>query len=517
MRRKLLASLAALAAGGGLAWAQTPPPRPVAKTQSVVPATPDMAGGVIPASLTAPPGSMGSGSAVATDPGLGAPMAGVPAGAVPPGAYALPGNGYPPPGYPAPGAGGFPGGYPGYPGAGHSCDPAAAYPPLEAYPTDGNCGGGPCDCCAPRVFGGVEYLLWWMRPAPIGTPLVTVGSPLGAGLEGQPTTRVVVGDKDVNFFQTSGIRASAGYWVDSNRRWGVELDGFLLEQRNRFFDFRSDQNGIPVIARPFTEAITGQPSSLLVSFPGLLSGGIDVSVRNRTYGAELNGLMNLYRSRPGHLYGLSADMIGGFRWMQVDEGLDITSVSDLLPGNTTPFAGILVGAPATIGVNDNFSTKNSFYGANVGGRVEFRKGRWTVSATAKVGIGDTHEILDINGASALIKQGFTTLAVQPGGLLAVASNINRSDKDVFAVLPEGTLNFGYQLTPGINLFCGYNILYLSRMVRPGDQLDPVVNGTLVPTSSLFGVPFGPNRPQPGIFNQDYFWAQGVQWGISIRF
>jgi hypothetical protein len=514
MRRKFLASLAALAAGGGLALGQTPPPRLPALTTS------DTPGAVTPASaLTAQPGPGG----LSLGPDAGSAVAGPPP-AGPGGPGGVPG--YPPPGYPDPNAGGFPGGYPAYPGAGYPGNPNGPNPYLQASPLDahygaggaGGAGGDPgASPLASRVFGNVEYLFWFMRPAPIGAPLVTMGSPLSAGITNALTTRVVAGDEDLNYYQTSGIRVTTGYWIDGNRRYGVELGGFLMEQRSHVLNFESDSNGIPVIARPFIEANTGQPTAILVSYPGFLSGGVNVTQQNRTYGADLNGLVNIYRSPPGRRKACSFDLIGGFRWLEVDERLSITQISTLLPGNTTPFAGLLVTAPAQIGVNDSFGTKNSFYGGNVGGRLEIQKGRWTMTATCKIGIGDTHEILDINGASALTKTGFTAQAIQQGGLLAAISNVDHSDKDVFSVLPEGSIQFGYQLSPAINLFCGYNMIYLSKMVRPGDQLDPVVNGTQIPTSSLFGVPFGPDRPASGTFNQNYFWAQGVTWGINIRF
>ena len=77
-----------------------------------------------------------------------------------------------------------------------------------------------------------------------------------------------------------------------------------------------------------------------------------------------------------------------------------------------------------------------------------------------------------------------------GGLLALPSNIGRYDRDVFSWVPELGVTIGYQCTDHWKLFVGYNVLYWSSVVRPGEQIDRTVNANQLPPP----VGGGPNRP-----------------------
>jgi Putative beta barrel porin-7 (BBP7) len=59
-------------------------------------------------------------------------------------------------------------------------------------------------------------------------------------------------------------------------------------------------------------------------------------------------------------------------------------------------------------------------------------------------------------------------------------------------------------------------MYLSSVVRPGDQVDRTVNVANVPTSLAFGLPGGPASPAPQFVRTD-FWAQGVTFGVLFKF
>jgi len=70
--------------------------------------------------------------------------------------------------------------------------------------------------------------------------------------------------------------------------------------------------------------------------------------------------------------------------------------------------------------------------------------------------------------------------VQQGGLLALPSNIGTQTRNRFAVIPELGVKVGYQLTDHIRVYAGYNFLYASSVVRPGNQIDPVINRAQLP-------------------------------------
>ena len=86
------------------------------------------------------------------------------------------------------------------------------------------------------------------------------------------------------------------------------------------------------------------------------------------------------------------------------------------------------------------------------------------------GLGDTVQILDINGSQRFVSptgvvQNFT------GGLLALPSNIGHFTNNAFSVVPEIGVNLGYQILPRLRGFVGYNMLYWSNVIRPGTSID----------------------------------------------
>ena len=101
-------------------------------------------------------------------------------------------------------------------------------------------------------------------------------------------------------------------------------------------------------------------------------------------------------------------------------------------------------------------------------------------------------------------------------MLVLAGNTIDDRNNEFAYVPEGTFKIGYQWTQRVSTYIGYNALYISRLLRPGDQIDPFINPVFLPVSQQFGGDFGPVRPMNS-FNKSDFWTQGVTFGLSIRY
>jgi hypothetical protein len=83
------------------------------------------------------------------------------------------------------------------------------------------------------------------------------------------------------------------------------------------------------------------------------------------------------------------------------------------------------------------------------------------------------------------------------------------------VIPETRLQFGYDVTSRVRARVGYNFLYVSDVLRPGNQIDRVVNvnqNGLVGTGTVQT----PAVPAPLLQHSD-FWAQGVTFGLEFRF
>jgi hypothetical protein len=166
------------------------------------------------------------------------------------------------------------------------------------------------------------------------------------------------------------------------------------------------------------------------------------------------------------------------------------------------------GSRATI--YDEFVAHNRFNGGQLGLHADIAHGAFFCELSGKVALGQTFEMVRIDGATNI--GGIAT----PGGLYALPSNIGRSTRGVFAVVPEGTVKIGVKLTDSGRFYVGYNFLYLSDCVRPGDQLDRTLNTANVPVFNPSGAYVSPDRPR-SLFSQSDFWTQGLMFGFESRY
>jgi hypothetical protein len=203
------------------------------------------------------------------------------------------------------------------------------------------------------------------------------------------------------------------------------------------------------------------------------------------------------------------ELIGGFRFLDLDEHLKFTTVSTNVPPQ-------MADVFTTI---DRFTTENDFYAGQIGARARYAWNRFGVEATGKIALGSMHEVTHIRGS--LLTNDFTNLGpVQafPGGYLALPTNIGDYSSDRFAAAPEVGLNFDYHLGDHVRLFMGYTFLFVSSVARPGDEIDRVINPTQGPgfTGVVPSVLTGAARPTFPAKDTNFF-AQGINWGLEISY
>jgi hypothetical protein len=393
------------------------------------------------------------------------------------------------------------------------CDPCG---PVCCDPCCGPICCDPCcgTCCADRGrfwFSG-EYLLWAFKRDTL-PPLVT-GNALGlpAALT-TPGTVVLFGDNGTDNKDFSGGRFTIGYWCCHCPDLGIEGSYFFLGQLNKTFAIGS--NGMTSLGRPlnvvnstldsFGNIVPPGENVEIVSL-GSTSGSVMVQTASRLWGAELNGRYKLCCGDCWHV-----DLLAGFRYVDLQESVNITENLNS-PGGIGGLAG---GSTTNIIVSDRFGTHDQFYGGQIGLDTELRWRRWFLGGTFKVALGDMSEQVRIGGNTVFTPAGGTPIP-QNGGVLALASNIGTFTKNRFAVVPEVGLKFGLQVTDHMRIFAGYNFLYLSDVVRPGDQIDRRVNTNQFP--SVFG---GTTLAQPALpaalFKTTDFWAQGLTAGMEFRY
>jgi len=151
-------------------------------------------------------------------------------------------------------------------------------------------------------------------------------------------------------------------------------------------------------------------------------------------------------------------------------------------------------------VLDHFGTRNQFSGGQVGAEFQYLGNCWFVGGSAKLAIGATHEVITIDGSTTIFPPNGPPVELTGGNF--ATQQIGRYVKNRFALAPEAQLKVGYQITPCISAQIGYDFLYLTSVVRPGNQIDNNHEGVGHP-----GVPF---------VNSSY-WAQGLNLGLEFRF
>jgi hypothetical protein len=360
-------------------------------------------------------------------------------------------------------------------------------------------------CCRPtRFWGSAEYLLWSIKDTRL-PPLVTTGPPASAGILGLPGTTVLFGNGDVDNDERHGGRFGLGWWCDDCQLFGVE--GNYLFLGSRATGFTAGSSGAPgslLLSRPFFDVLAGAENAQLVAVPGVMGGTTSISLTNRLQGGEANLIAN-WSQDPGR----RVDLLAGFRYLEVDEGLNIVDTFSLRPG-VPVFGG------SAVGVADQFATRNRFYGGNLGARAEFRRGNWTLGVLGKVAVGSVQQVIKIDGTTVITPPG-ATASVARGGIFALPTNIGRYERDDFAFVPELGVTLGYQVTRSLRATVGYTFLYFSDVVRPGDPIDRGVNISQIPAMGT-GVPFtGMARPLFPGFDDTEFWAQGVNFGLEFRY
>jgi len=348
-------------------------------------------------------------------------------------------------------------------------------------------------------------------------PLVTTGDPrVGfdpnnvntvntAGAIGEPGTLVLFGGRPAHYSPFSGLRLAAGVWADDEQTVGIDASGFVLERLTHDFSAKSDATGNPPLYFPIFSGIAGAERAIPIADPlRMFSGTVDARTTLHLWGAEGNGVMTLVRGP-----GLEWTALVGGRYADLREHLFIdNTTTDLIFNNVTE-------------LTDLFGTRNQFYGAQLGSRLVTSFGRLTADVTGKLAMGVTHEAVEAAGTitqfgpNPLVPPGLGTF---PGGLFAQPSNSGRQTANRFAVLPSSELRLGYAVTPRARVFAGYDVMYWTQVVRPGNQVSHAVNLTQNPVLDPNGVGtlVGPAEPAP-LFNKSSFWAQGLTFGLEVHF
>ncbi|NIL95740.1 MAG: BBP7 family outer membrane beta-barrel protein, partial [Planctomycetales bacterium] len=355
----------------------------------------------------------------------------------------------------------------------------------------------PSDCCdyPSHTWAELDYLHWWVQGYAI-PPLVTA-APLGSsGALNDPNAVILLGSDRLDSGDRSGARARVGWWFDCCETHGIQVEFFGLEREGTRLDLVSSLPNA-ILYRPFFNT---DPSNF----------GPDAQQADRISVASSSQLYSgnaLYRHNwkcdfePCGCRSYRIDFLAGYRYLRLDEDLTIRETASF--------------GPNTFDITDRFTADNQFHGGELGVVGNFHRGDWSLELLAKVALGNNHQTVTVWGEEVTTINGLSP-SIRSGGLLAQPTNIRSETRNAFAVLPEAGAELGYLLTDNLRLTVGYTILWLSHAVRPGDQIDPLVDGRFLNPNLV--PPYTPpaTRPAPR-FTESSLWAQGIHLGLEWHY
>lgn len=353
-----------------------------------------------------------------------------------------------------------------------------------------------------RSWHNLELLFWWPKPQPL-PPLVTTARGQSPAVFGGPNTSLLVGNQSIDSPDVAGGRFTLGFAVNPEETAGLAVTYFFLGSRTSSVSVGDAVAGRGrSVARPVIDPLTGDEAAVAAAVPGQFEGVIDAATTTRVTGWEVSGIVNLFAGPRARV-----SAVTGYRYFMVNEGLRIDQTT-LYPAGAGP--AVLASAA------DQFDAHTRFHGGQLGLTADLTRGPVFLELAGKVGLGQAVAVVRVSGQSVAVSPGFPpAISYFPGGVLAQPTNTGRWVRSGFAVLPEGTVKLGYRLADRSRMYVGYNFLYLSEAVRPGEQIDRTVDLAQVPLIGQPGTP-GAERPAPLITRSD-FWVQGLMFGLEYRY
>jgi hypothetical protein len=252
--------------------------------------------------------------------------------------------------------------------------------------------------------------------------------------------------------------------------------------------FAIDSLDNPVLAIPFTDS--GTPEALLVAFPGISTGSIDVQGTSEVLGNDLYVRYLLCRDCDSRV-----DFVTGWSFSRINDDLRIRSSSTITEtGGNIPFG-------TTTEVFDRFDTRNEFHGLILGVMHEYECRCWSWNTMARMSLGNMHQEVIIDGQTSIAVPGETPEVTEGGLFTNPDTNIGTFSRNEFTAVTEVGLTLSYHWGPCTKLSVGYTFMYWSDALRPGDHIDPNI---------------GDDRPAFR-FNRGDYWVQGLNLGLVREF
>src|SRR5262245_15449954 len=354
-----------------------------------------------------------------------------------------------------------------------------------------------------RFYTSFDFLMLWVPD--ITTPVPLAQAAPGPFLPGAPFpagTVTVIGQSDLISQIRLGARIGAGMWFDPCHRMGLDGSFFFAGPTSRDLAATPPPGGS--LWRPYTVInLPGpgvpNPPATTPNFADIVTGAITTHTDSFLMGGDINLRRTAFCN-----CGNFVDVLLGFRYMHLDESLTVTETSP------NPAGG------AAFALSDRFRTLNNFYGVQIGTIVHKQWGNWSADLLLKAAGGETNSVVEATGSN-----NFGGGVPSNLGLFVNTSNAGRYTSTATSVVPEVGLTLGYNITPRMRVHIGYTAMYWSNVLRPGEQIDPIIDQTKVPfppgvVAPVFQ-PLSPADPHPVLhFHRSDYWAHGLMVGVDFK-
>jgi hypothetical protein len=363
----------------------------------------------------------------------------------------------------------------------------------------------------------VEYLMWRTQHAPLGYAMTTASLAAAGTGAVNSTGAVTFFDKgSMSYPWYSGVRLTAGMWLDSAERIGLEGSGFFVNTPGIHFSAIASATqpslsgpagpqGPISIYMPFINSVSGAATAQVIGAQLATTGPtgfVNINSSSNLNGGEVDLVRNVYRGPDCYVEALC-----GYRYLDLKESLTLTADTNAT-GATTK-----LNSPQQFLIVDNFATRSQFNGGQMGGRITWRHDCFRCTVTGKLALGVTQETGSIMGTTTFISSAAPVTTT--GGFYAQPSNIGQYTRSQFAAVPQLGLNLGYQAGKHCFFYFGSDFLYWTLVVRPGDMVSPLLNPASITSNPSFTG--AASTSPPPLFLSRQFWATGVDCGLEVKY
>ncbi|KLU05703.1 putative signal peptide and transmembrane protein [Rhodopirellula islandica] len=325
-----------------------------------------------------------------------------------------------------------------------------------------------------------------------------------AGEIGQLGTETIYGGMLGDEGRSAGRIEIGRYLGDT----GLAISGSVLFSEEITQRFSADGSQYSILARPYVDVTPGGTdngeTADLIHFNNEIRGNISVDSSTEFGGADA-----LVRALLINQRGRKMESFVGYRFLQLDDRLAIHDERRYLVDGGGVDAGTLLEQ------TDNLSVENRFHGATMGIRSTTSGDVWSFNTQVQLGIGVMHSSVAASGSSLRSEPqagGGVITSQSNTGLLVRSTNSGVREFDELAVAPEIQLSVTRHFWNDWDVTIGYQFLYLSRVMRAAEQIDPLLN---LSDLSIGGFE-GSRRPDPeGTYND--LLAHGITFGVVHPF